>query len=129
MPELRTPTHQDSLPGGPPGLLFAVQQDAQVGAVVWQLPPDADAGRREPFQGTVFILDNGGAQLAGIDWDDPTDQSADTALVGHGLRRTEPWRTDAFGRRIAAIAAEPGMADGSMQLWSLDPAPGLRGMG
>lgn len=80
---------------------LAIQQDAAAISVDWQgFTPDHPAGR---FHGAVFVVDESGAYFTHLALADSTDQTADTCLSQGGWRRTEEWRADEYGRRVAAV--------------------------
>lgn len=92
---------------------LAVQQDAAAISVDWQgFIPDHPGGR---FHGAVFVLDADGVYRTHLPWVDPTDQAADAGLVQAGWQRTQGWRSDDYGRRVAAVRPVPGAPSGTDQ--------------
>ncbi len=89
----------------PPTDCVAVQQDAAAVSVDWQgfTHPDPPGNG---FRGAVFILDAAGQYRAHLTWLEPADEAADAALLRNHWNRVEPWRTDDYGRRVAAVHAD-----------------------
>lgn len=83
----------------------AVQQDAAAISVDWQGFTQGHSA--DQFDGAIFVLDAAGQYTTHVEGADPTDQDADRALIHAGWQRTEPWRTDVYGRRVAAVQPEP----------------------
>jgi hypothetical protein len=61
-----------------------------VTVVDWPVVPSWSVGDPD-FVGAVTILDEGGAQLATVEWPAPTGRAADLSLNRHGWCRIGSW--------------------------------------